>query len=499
MSWTSAESQWDAEPVDVPRYLASLRRSRGLIVLIVLSMTAVVFAISIALPKTYEASARIVMDDRPGGSEPADSETVRRRLATVRALITTREVRAQAAARLDGESADTLKDKITATVDRDANIVDVHATDNDAVGAAAIANMIARVFVSKERAAEQGRLARARAELRQALGRVSSPRSAEAQALRERLSELSLSEGSADSDLVLAEPAQPAAAPSSPRPIRNTIFAFFASVFLAVLAALGLGQLAPRVSGARDLSVLTGTPIMGAVPRGRRGRDASLEAEAYQELQTALAMHLPSASKIVVVAGALPAEETSVVVAGLARTFAQSGRRTLVLSADLRRPRVHEVLGLPRSPGLVEALESGRQGSMSLAAFEESAHTLRVEDAELEVVTAGGPVKNAAGLLVGESFSDLLLELECSDYGHVVIEAPALLGSAHGQLVARHADALLVVCDPERLSPAEAVELGELLERLDPPVAGLVTLGSRSAAPQAAAVTLRREPSRVDV
>jgi capsular polysaccharide biosynthesis protein/MinD-like ATPase involved in chromosome partitioning or flagellar assembly len=470
-----------------------------LIVLIVLSMTAVVFAISIVLPKTYETSARIVMDDRPGGLEPADSETVRRRLATVRALITTREVRAQAAARLDGESADTLKDKITATVDRDANIVDVHATDNDPVGAAAIANTIARVFVSKERAAEQVRLARARAELRQALGRVSSPRSAEAQALRERLSELSVSAASADSDLVLAEPAQPPAAPSSPRPIRNTIFAFFASVFLAVLAALGLGQLAPRVSGARDLSVLTGTPIMGVVPRGRRGRDASLEAEAYQELQTALAMHLPSASKIVVVAGALPAEETSVVVAGLARVLAQSGRRTLVLSADLRRPRVHEVLGLPRSPGLVEVLESGRQGSMSLADFEETAHTLRVEDGELEVVTAGRPVKNAAGLLVGESFSDLLLELECSEYGHVVIEAPALLGSAHGQLVARHADTLLVVCDPERLSPAEAVELGEVLQRLDPPVAGLVTLGSRSAAPQAAAVTLRREPSRVDV
>ena len=97
-------------------------------------MTVAVFLISSMLPKTYETSARIVMDDRPGGTEPADAETVQRRLATVRALITTREVRARAAARLRGETSATLEDKVRATVDEDANIVDVHATDNDSAG-----------------------------------------------------------------------------------------------------------------------------------------------------------------------------------------------------------------------------------------------------------------------------------------------------------------------------------------------------------------------------
>ena len=192
--------QWDAEPVDVPRYLASLRRGKGLMVAIVVLMTTAVFVLSTMLPKTYEASARLVVDDRPGGTEPADSETVTRRLATVRALITTREVRARAAARLDGESAETLEDKLAATADQEANIVEVHATDNDAAGAAAIANTVARTFVSMQRTAEQQRFARARAELRQALDRVRSPVSAEALALRERLSELSVSEASAGPD-----------------------------------------------------------------------------------------------------------------------------------------------------------------------------------------------------------------------------------------------------------------------------------------------------------
>ena len=490
-------TQWDAEPVDVPRYLASLRRGKGLMVAIVVLMTTAVFVLSTMLPKTYEASARLVVDDRPGGTEPADSETVTRRLATVRALITTREVRARAAARLDGESAETLEDKLAATADQDANIVEVHATDNDAAGAAAIANTVARTFVSMQRTAEQQRFARARAELQRALDRVRSPVSAEALALRERLSELSVSQASAGPDLIVAEPAQAPKDASSPRPVRNTIFAFFAAIFLAVLAALGLGQLAPRLAGARDLSLITGTPVLAVLPRGRRRRlHGQSEDDAYQELQTTLALQLPTESKVVVVSGALPQDDPSEIAAGLAQRFAQSRRRTLLLSADLRRSRVHEVLGLARSPGLVELLETSSEVTVSVDALEPALHPVDVDGGQFDAVTAGEPVKNAAGLLIGERFTDLLLELECSDYDHVVIEGPALLGSVHGQLVARHADALLVVSDPERLSPSDAVELGELIHRLEPAVAGFVDVGSRGLGPYPTALTVpRRVPA----
>ena len=141
---------------------------------------------------------------------------------------------------------------------------------------------------------------------------------------------------------------------------------------------------------------------------------------------------------------------------------------------------MHEVLGLARSPGLVELLETSSDVAVSVDALEPALHPVDVEGGQLDVVTAGEPVKNAAGLLIGERFSGLLLELECSDYDHIVIEGPALLGSVHGQLVSRHADALLVVSDPERLSPSDAVELGELIQRLDPAVAGLVVVGARA-------------------
>ena len=57
-------------------------------------------------------------------------------------------------------------------------------------------------------------------------------------------------------------------------------------------------------------------------------------------------------------------------------------------------------------------------------------------------------------------------ELGSSEYRYVVVEGPPLLGPVDGQLVARWADAVLVVCRLDRLSPDDATELGEVVAQL---------------------------------
>jgi capsular polysaccharide biosynthesis protein len=474
-----ADSQWDAEPIDVPRYAASLRRSLGLIVAIVVSMTATVFVASNALPKRYDATARMVMDDRAGGAQLADVEAVNRRLATVRALVTTNDVRAAAAAHLRGETAESLEDKVSATVATDANIVDVHAADASARGAAAIANAVARTFIARQQVTDRQRVARTRQALLRDLR--SATNSVEAQAIQARLSDLKLGAAGVGSELSLAELAQPPEQPSAPRPVRNTVFAVFASLFLGVLAALALGQLAPRVASDRELAALVGVPVVGALSRNRLGRSRVKDEEAYDELQTGLSMQLPSSSRIVVVASALPGVRTAQLALGIARSFALAGSPTLAVSADLRRPELHKEAGVPLTPGLVDLLEAVPAGaSPSAEDIARYAQSASGAVAPLDVLAAGAPTRNAGALLSAEAFSDIVLELETSSYERVVVECGPLLGSIQGQLVARHADALLVVCDVDRLSPANAIELGRLLEALDLPTMGLVALGSRN-------------------
>ena len=468
---------WDTEPVEVSRHLQAVRRAWPLILVAVVSMTVAVYLLSTQLPKTYEAQARIVVDDRPGGFEPGDVDTIKRRLATVQALLTTRRIYASAAKGLRGESPNSLEDKVSTSVDPEANIVDVTGRGDSPTRAAAIANAIARSFLALELAAERQRVARERTQLVRALGLARG--AAERRVIREQLSQLSISVSAAGSELLLAEPARPPTEASSPRPVRNAIFAFFGAVFLAVLAALGLGQLAPRVSGGRELSRLTGAPVVAAVPAGRQLRtERSLAESAYRELRSTLAPQLPDDAKTVLVAGDLPGRAKSGVALALARALADYGAKTLLVSADMKDPRAHDLLGASRSPGLSEVLEGlrrgGRHGQVE-ALLEEMIVGTSYD--RLDLLPAGSSSELPSPLLAGEIAAELFAEISRFDYRHVVLEGPAMLDGIEGDLLARHADALLVVCRLDRLSPANASEIGEALMRIDVPTVGLVALG----------------------
>jgi Mrp family chromosome partitioning ATPase/capsular polysaccharide biosynthesis protein len=493
----------DDEPVDVPRYVAALKRAWPLIALIVASMTVTVLALSLVLPETYRATAKIVMDDRAEGLEPSDVETVKRRLATVRALLTTRAVRQRAARSLPGETPETLEDKVEPSVDRDANIIDIAATDGDPNGAAAIANAVARSFLAMQRAAERARLARARTQLLQALDRLrASPVSdAQVQAIQERLSQVSVSEASAGTELQLAQPARPPEDPDSPRPVRNTIFAFFASIFIAVLAALAIDHLAPRIAGPRELGRLTGVPILAALPAARPAtRDAQVRAnETYQALQSSLELQMPAARKVVLVAGALADDGASTVAIHLADETAQAGFETLLVSADLRGPPATELLGGARSPGLTELVaglqDDGGAAEARLAEAIQRAPTSHGVP-QLHILPSGSRVANPTALLTGPALSSLFEELRRSQYRFVLVHGPPMLTGIDGHLLARQVDGVLAVCRYDRMSPARAVELGDILHGLHAPVLGIVALGGRDFVPSLFGVPPRPLPTR---
>jgi polysaccharide biosynthesis transport protein len=474
----------DDEPVDVPRYLAALKRAWPLVVLLIVLMTLTVLVLSLVLPKSYRATTRIVFDDRAGVGplQTTDVESVQRRLATVQVLLTTDEVLGRVAERLPGETAETLKDKVEASVDDDANIIDVSATDADAAGAAAIANAVSRRFVDMEAAAERERYARSREALQTALdgaGRV------EAQALRAQLNDLNLSEAAGGTRLRIAQIAEPPSEPDSPRPIRNTIFAFFASAFIAVLAALAIDQIAPRLSGVRELSRLARAPVLAALPprRGLRSRSRQTE-EAFQALQAA-ALQLPGDRKVLLVTSAFPSDEKTRVSLRLAQSLARAGSRPLLISADFERPRIEERLGISGSPGLAEVVGAIVDGAAQ--EIEELVAEMVVSPAksapDLDVLPSGNADGNRPWVYAREPMSLLFASLERSDYRYVVVDGPPLLSVVDGPLLARYADAVIAVCRFDRMTPAAAAELGDVLSQFDSTTVGLVAVGAGKVTP----------------
>jgi capsular exopolysaccharide synthesis family protein len=474
------------QPIEVRRHLDALRRSRKLILAIVVAFTGTVFALSWFLPETYRAQARIVMQDTPGLLRSSDADSLQRRLETIETLLTTPAVLRQAAG-LVGESEERLEDKVSASADSNANIINVAATDRQASNAAAIANAVANVFLEEQADVERERLQRARSSLFLALSDViDRPDAAvQEQAIREQLSELRVSEAAAGSELQLAQPASVPSDPHTPRPVRNTILALFASIFLGVLVAIGRDQLVPRVGGPRELSRLTDLPVLIGIPYVRRRlkslkKLSAIEHEAYQTLQATIRFQLPSERQhVILVTSALEQEGKTKVTASLGRALARAGQKTLLISADMRGPRLHEVFDSEQSPGFSEllAILAHDPGASPRDLLEDLVRVQR--NANLHVLPSGARPSNPAQLLSGDALGRVFDAVYTMDYGYVVVDGPPLLGLADSHLLAQRVEDLLMVARLDRLTVDNVIEMRELFDRMDVNPLGVVVIGAQ--------------------
>jgi capsular exopolysaccharide synthesis family protein len=378
-------------------------------------------------------------------------------------------------------------------VDPRANIINVVATDDQAAGAARIANAVATSFLATERKAERRRLNRARATLIRALADLEGVRGLQAQeeraAIRERLTDLNFGAASAGAELELAEAARAPSEPFSPRPLRNGIFAFFASAFIAVLVVLARAQLKPRVTGSRELGRLLDLPVMVEIPfvRRRLGRGErtlkAVEYEAYQTLQASLRRQLPpTKQRIVLVTSALHGEGKTEVTAALGLVLSHAGLRTWLVSADMRWPRLHELFDVAQTPGLAEVLAAARRDGSSAAAQMSAVRTGSREAAgSLHVLASGRTPADPAQLLASDTLDTFFDEVKESEYDYVLLDGPPLLGLVDSQVLAQRADGVLIVCRREKMTPENAIALRELLARLDVKPLGIVIVGARGA------------------
>jgi capsular exopolysaccharide synthesis family protein len=471
------------EPLELRRNLDALRRGRMMIVLLVLIVTGTVIGVSFLLPKAYNAHATVVLQDNIATFGARDVETVKRGLQTFERLLGTNHVLASASAALPGETLSSLRSKVSASVDPDANVITISARDDTARRAAEIANAVARTFLTEQAALERRGFAVARKNL---AGELSRLRAAggnpdEVAALQSRITELTVDEVNAGSELQLAQAAEPPSEPYTPRPLRNGVLAFFGSAFVAVLVALGRDRLAARVGSARELSRFLNVPIVAWVPYvrrrlGRRRRKllGLVVEESYKTLQSSIRFELPpDQQRVILVTSAVDGEGKTSLVAGLGRALARVGQRTLVVSADLRVPKLHELFDSRRGPGFADALVSLTNPESPLRA------TLVAVGPNLDLMPSGTIPSDPSALMLSDAvdqFFSLVAEL---DYSYVLVDGPPLLGVADSHSLARRAGSVLLVARLERLTLEDVAETRDVLDRLQVVPLGLVVVGSR--------------------
>jgi receptor protein-tyrosine kinase len=237
-----------------------------------------------------------------------------------------------------------------------------------------------------------------------------------------------------------------------------------------------------------DRPVLTPIPPLSRWPRSRlrrrqpsplamRDQPTSPAAEAYRLLQarvTFLADQLGVTS--IMVTSASPDEGKSTTAANLALALAEAERDVLLISADLRRPRIHRLFDLPDRSGLGEVLADTRLDNGSAAPPEVEARIA----AELWSVTkhlwvlVSRPAPPEVTALLGSDAMRRLLEAQRLLFDFVILDCPPVLVAADAIALAPLVDAVLVVADRPSTNRKELVRLREQLEEVGGKVLGVV-------------------------
>jgi len=168
--------------------------------------------------------------------------------------------------------------------------------------------------------------------------------------------------------------------------------------------------------------------------------------EAYRSLRTALLLSTADELKVVAVTSAQTGEGKTATATNLAVVMAQLGRKVLLMDADLRKPRLHQVFQISNRFGLVNLLTAS-------GTAEEVYH--RSEVTNLFVLPSGPIPPNPAELLASERMREFLRHLR-SSFDFVVVDTTPTLAVTDATLVGSLADGVLLCLRANKVTREDA-------------------------------------------
>ncbi|ADH90500.1 capsular exopolysaccharide family [Ancylobacter novellus DSM 506] len=296
--------------------------------------------------------------------------------------------------------------------------------------------------------------------------------------LLQRYKEVDVASGVGTNNVFIVDRALPPNSPSHPR----ILLIAAGSLFLGLLAGFGSANLIEllddRIRTPEDAEKSTGLPILGIIPKAsfpngllpELANPRSGVAEAYRSLATSLQFTTDTGlPRTIVVTSAQATEGKSSTAIAVARHFAVTGKRVLIIDADLRRPSLHTKLGHDNAVGLTNCLTG-------MATLHDVVQPTDIPN--LWFLASGPLPPNAADILGGTHvFSLISVGLEMYDL--IIFDSPPMLGLADAQLLGAAASATIFVVGAgdarrgmlrgalRRLQMARAMTIGLVLTKFD--------------------------------
>jgi capsular exopolysaccharide synthesis family protein len=154
-------------------------------------------------------------------------------------------------------------------------------------------------------------------------------------------------------------------------------------------------------------------------------------------------------------------------VVNTATVLAQTGAQVLVIDADMRRPRLHQVFGLSNNDGLSAILSSDMTAADVLSKIN------KFKDTNIYLLSSGAIPPNPAELL-GSAQMKRLLDIVGETFNYIVIDSPPIASFTDGVLISSLVDGVLLVVQGGKTSRQVVKRTRQMLHEIGAKIIGVV-------------------------
>jgi capsular exopolysaccharide synthesis family protein len=471
-------------------YLVVLRRRKWWVIALAVLGLAASLALSLTESKQYSATAQLLVQSSGQGIS----------LGTTPVQVTTTDVQTDLQLATSEPVVELVRRQlgsappISASEVAQTNVIALTAISASPAQAARVANAYATAFVEQTQKTAMSNLTTAQATLHEQInslgkqirslqGKVGAATQVSAlvnqqAVLKEEVAQLEVNGAAATSGVESVTSARPPASPSSPKPTQDALLGLAAGLLLGLGAAFLRDSLDDRLSSKEAAERFGAAPVIAMVPmvnswrkRNRAEVASSSEptspaAEAYRSLRTSLQFTRQAQElRTLLVTSPAAAEGKTSTLANLGAVFAQAGERVVLVSCDLRRPRLGQLYGIDEQSGVTTVLLGQQTLEQALQ---------QVPGYDCMWLLGAGPVPpNPAELLDGPKARQIFATLR-ENFDLVLIDSPPVLPVTDAMVLSKYADGTLLVVAAGQTKRAELQRAAERFSQAKAAMVGIV-------------------------
>ena len=198
----------------------------------------------------------------------------------------------------------------------------------------------------------------------------------------------------------------------------------------------------------------------------------SIASELFKTLRTNIEFGTKQSQNIIMITSSEPGDGKSFVSSNLSVSFAQMGKKVLLIDLDLRKGQQHKIFNLKNNKGMANLLNSEINNDDEI--YEELIRTIQLTSVDdLFVIPSGVILNNPSELLMNGKLPNFL-EYVRDKFDYIFVDVPPLTIVTDPAIIARYVDASILVVSIDKTHNKALKEANLILEKTNTDIIGVV-------------------------